>query len=844
MALFGRVSRILFLVALVLGLLVGIVYTMQLDEKVREQFEGRRWELPARVFARPLDMYEGQQLYADHLEEELKLLSYRKVDSPTETGQYVRKGNQFMINTRGFQFAEDIEPARSVKININNGKIGSLAYSDGKQPLELMRLEPVLIGNFYPRHHEDRVLIRQKDVSPVLVNGLLAVEDKKFYEHQGVNPLAIARAMVANLKAGQTVQGGSTLTQQLVKNFYLTNERSWHRKIKEAIMAFLLEMHYSKQEILEAYLNEIYLGQDGERAIHGFGLAAQFYFNRPARELKPDQIALLIGLAKGAGYYDPRLHPDRALERRNLVLQVMQKENVISAADYETAITQPLGVSETKPSGASPFPAYLDLVRQQLQRDYKEEDLRSQGLMIFTAMDPIVQLTSETILQNRLSRLERAYRIQRGKLNGALIISSVQGGEVQALVGSRDVRYAGYNRALTAQRQIGSLVKPAIYLSALENKNRYTLATRISDGPVTVRLPNRKYWQPNNYDERNMGYIPVIKALTYSRNTPAVRIGIGVGINRVVDMLHSLGITTQIPSYPSILLGALEMPPIEVQQMYQTIAAGGSYSPLKAIRNVMNLQGKMLTRYPLTVQQIASPEAADLLIYGLHRVTQDGTAKELAARLPAWKKVAGKTGTTNDKKDSWFAGFSGQHVATVWVGRDDNKPIHMTGGEGALKVWADLFSVLPTKPLQIENSSRFVWVDIDQSTGYRFNPACGKAVRVPFIRGSQPQRVNECEPPPTEQVTPGAPGAAPKPGTTPPPATPEAAKPAPVPATAPKPAAPVTAPTTAKPATTTPVKPAPATPKPTNPEGGGEKPAPEPTAGNKKPGTWVDNLMQ
>jgi penicillin-binding protein 1B len=776
-ALSGRVFRILVLVGLVLGILVAIVYAMQLDDKVREQFEGRRWELPARVFARPLDMHEGQQLLADHLEEELKLLSYRKVDSPAETGQYQRNGNQFMINTRGFQFAEDVEPARSVKVTLANGKIASLAYSDGKQPLDLMRLEPVLIGNFYPRKNEDRVLVQLKDVSPLLVNGLIAVEDKKFYEHQGVNPMAIARAMVANLKAGHTVQGGSTLTQQLVKNFYLTNERSWDRKLKEATMAFLLEMHYNKQEILEAYLNEIYLGQDGDRAIHGFGLAAQFYFNRPVRELKSDQIALLIGLAKGAGYYDPRLHPDRALERRNLVLQVMQQENVIPMQEYQDAIQRPLGVDEKKPSGASPFPGYLDLVRQQLQRDYKEEDLRSQGLLIFTAMDPIVQLTAETILQKRLGQLERGYGIPKGKLNGATIISTVQGGEVVALVGSRDVRYAGYNRALTAQRQIGSLVKPAIYLPALENKRKYTLATRISDGPVTVKLGSRKYWQPSNYDSRNMGYVTVLKALTYSRNTPAVRIGVDVGVDKVISTLHELGVSAQIPDYPSILLGAVEMPPIDVQQMYQSIAAGGSYSPLKAIRSVMNLKGQVLTRYPLTVQQVASPEAADLLTYGMYRVTRDGTAKMLASTLPAWKKVAGKTGTTNDKKDSWFAGFSGQHVATVWVGRDDNKPIHMTGGEGALKVWSDLFRVLPTKPLQVENSSRLVWVDIDEATGLRFNPGCGKSVRMPFIRGSQPQKTSYC--------TPAVPDGA---VTVPPPAAP-AAPPAPVRA-APKPASP------------------------------------------------------
>ncbi len=299
------------------------------------------------------------------------------------------------------------------------------------------------------------------------------------------------------------------------------------------------------------------LGQDGDRAIHGFGLAAQFYFNRPVWELKADQIALLIGLAKGAGFYDPRLHPERALERRNLVLQVMLNEKVITPAVYQEALAQPLGVNEKKPSGNSPFPAYLDLVRQQLQRDYKEDDVRSQGLMIFTAMDPIVQLTAETILQNRVVRLERANGIKKGKLNGSIIISSVQGGEVMALVGSRDVRYAGYNRALTAQRQIGSLVKPAIYLAALEDPHKYNLATRINDGPVTVKLGARKYWQPQNYDHSNMGSVTLLKAITLSRNTPAVRVGVGVGLDKIVQTLHDLGVGGDIPAYPSILLGAI-----------------------------------------------------------------------------------------------------------------------------------------------------------------------------------------------------------------------------------------------------------------------------------------------
>lgn len=749
MRLFGRVFRILFIVVLVLGILAGIVYAVQLDEQVRSQFEGKRWSLPARVFARPLDLYVGQQVYAGHLEQELKLLNYVAVKNPVETGQYLRNKDSFLINTRGFQFAEDMEPARSIKINISKGKIQQLEYNNGQGTLPLMRLEPVLIGNFYPTKKEDRVLVKLSDVSPALIKGLLAVEDKKFYEHQGVNPLAIARAMIANIKAGHTVQGGSTITQQLVKNFYLTNERSWERKGKEAMMAFLLELRYSKQEILEAYLNEIYLGQDGDRAIHGFGLAAQFYFNRTVRELKSDQIAMLIGLAKGAGYYNPRRFPERATARRNLVLTVMEQENALTSREAELAKARPLGVSTNRPSGASPFPAYLDLVRLQLQRDYREEDLRTEGLLIFTAMDPITQLTAESTLVKGVEKLEKQYRVPKDKLNGAMVISTVQGGEVVALVGGRVLRYEGYNRALTAQRQVGSVLKPVIYLTALESKGKYSsLSSRISDGPVKVRLGRGKYWEPGNYDHRHIGVVTMLQALVLSRNTPAVRVGVEVGLDKVITMLKDLGLKKDIPPYPSILLGALEMSPMELQQIYQTLAAGGSYSPLKSIRSVMNPKGKTLTRYPLSVEQVARPGSVDLLNFAMHQVTVSGTAKSLQSKLPGWKRVAGKTGTTNDKKDSWFAGYSGQHVMTVWVGRDDNKPTRMTGGTGALPVWGDMMKVMPSKPLTIGKSSSLVWVKVDSVTGLLFNPACGKAVTMPFSRGSQPNKRSYCAPPP------------------------------------------------------------------------------------------------
>jgi len=723
---------------------VAAAYVLKLDDQVKTQFAGKLWALPARVFARPLELYEGQTLLADNLEKELQLLNYTQGTDSNSTGSFKRNGNTFVIHSRGFQFAEDTEPKRSLELKISKGQVTSLRHVDDTGPLSLMRLEPLLIGNFYPSHNEDRVLVQLDEVSPMLIKGLIAVEDKNYYDHVGVNPKSILRAMLANAKAGQTVQGGSTLTQQLVKNFYLTNERSLKRKVNEATMALLLELHYSKDKILETYLNEIYLGQNKKRAIHGFGLASQFYFSRPIRELETDQVALLIGMAKGASYYDPRRFPDRAIERRNLVLDVMAREGVISDADAELYKTRPLHITANAPPSVSPFPAYLELVKSQLQRDYQEEDLRSEGLLIFTAMDPIVQLTSEKVLSKRVEQLEKQERIPAGKLNGAIVVSSVQDGEVLAMVGGRDVRYAGYNRAIDAKRQIGSLVKPGVYLAALENPDQYTLSSLISDGPVKVRLSNGEVWEPGNYDNRDRGLVTLEEALVKSRNTPTVRIGVTLGMPKIVEKLHAMGVVADIPPYPSVLLGALELSPLEVQQMYQTIASGGSYTPLKSIRSVMDSFGRTLRRYPLNIQQVTTPEANYLLTYAMNQVTKRGTASYLSRVLPAWKNSAGKTGTTNNKRDSWYAGFTGQHVASVWVGRDDNKETGLTGGTGAIKVWGDLFKVLPTRPLKPVRPGNVRFVKVDAETGLLYNPSCGKSQTLPFLRGTQPTKYRVC----------------------------------------------------------------------------------------------------
>lgn len=740
-----RVTRILLLVGIVIGSLLASIYVLEQDDVVRKQFEGKRWSLPARVFARPLDLYEGQNVSADDLQKELQLLGYSYVTNLVGTGQYTRVKDTFNIHTRGFKFAEDKEISRRINLVIKNNKIKTLTSIESTDPVALMRLEPVLIGNFYPRHNEDRVLVKLDDVTPLLTKGLIAVEDKKFYQHSGINPKSIIRAVLANAEAGKKVQGASTLTQQLVKNFFLNSEKSYKRKAKEAIMAMLLEVHYDKDEILEAYLNEIYLGQNGKRAIHGFGLASQFYFNKPISELSIEQVALLIGLAKGPSFYNPRSRPKAAMKRRNLVLDVLAKEGVLNIGEVAQLKQRPLGVTAYAPPSVSPFPSYLELVKKQLQREYKEEDINSEGLLIFTSMDPVIQIQAEKVLKTRLENLEKSHKTEKEKLNGAMIVSSVQGAEVIAVVGGRDARFAGYNRALSASRQIGSLIKPVVYLAAME-AGKYTLASPLDAGPVTVRLSKTKIWQPKNYDEKELGVVSFEQGLVKSLNTPTVRVGINLGLEHVIKTMHLLGLDREVAENPSLLLGAVQLTPMEVQQIYQTLASGGTYTPLKAIRSVMNSYGETLKRFPFKVSQVVSEESVYLLNYAMNKVTKEGTAQYLRGALPAWKNAAGKTGTTNKNVDSWFAGFTGQHVISVWVGRDDNKPSGFTGSSGALRVWADLVKGINTQPFKPRRPKAIKFLNVDASSGLIYNQNCGTPKVVPFIAGTEPDQISECVP--------------------------------------------------------------------------------------------------
>ncbi len=717
------------------GLVVLAVFAVYLDAVVQEKFSGKRWTVPAKVYARPLELFVGQKLAKTDFLKELDALGYRREGAVSGPGGVSVAVNSIELFSRGFQFYESNEPSQRVRVRFSGDYVAGLTQASGGN-LAVARLEPLLIGGLYPAHQEDRILIKIDQVPPYLVETLVAIEDREFFNHFGVSPKGIARAVWINATAGQLRQGGSTLTQQLVKNFYLTNERSLSRKATEAMMAVLLELHYDKKDILEAYLNEVFLGQDGQRAVHGFGLASQYFFSQPLSELKLDQVALLVGMVKGPTYYNPRRNPERALERRNLVLDVLAEQGVASVEEVEAAKQKPLSITQRGTLADGSFPAFLDLVKRQLREDYQEQDLTEEGLRIFTSFDPIMQLKAESALADTLKRLSGRKGVDQ--VEAGMVVTSPESGEVQAIIGSRQPRFAGFNRALDAVRPIGSLIKPAIYLTALERPSQYTLTSLLEDQPFTSKGQDGQVWSPQNYDRKAHGTIYLCQGLVNSYNLSTAKLGLELGVPEVLKTLDRLGVEQKWPAYPSMLLGAGGLSPMSVANMYQTLANGGFNTPLRGIRNVLTADGEPLKRYPYQIQQRFDSGAIYLLQNAMQRTMSEGTGRSVYSQLPRSLALAGKTGTSNDSRDSWFAGFSQDVLAVVWLGRDDNGPTPLTGATGALQVWTDFMRKADPLPLDMPVPDNVVQAWVDANSGQGTDPSCPNAVQMPYIRGSQP----------------------------------------------------------------------------------------------------------
>ncbi len=673
---------------LLIALIFAIaLFTIYLDAKVQKTFEGQRWQVPAQIYGQIETLRLGDSKNIIQLSKTLKLNNYQKVAITHAPGQFALSSKRLIIYRRAFDFpnarAGESNAAVKLIIEFDEGEISQLFVEN--TPVTSLKLEPTLLARLVPDNKEDRVLIALEGMPTLLLSTLLLIEDRDFYHHQGISPLGILRALYSNILAGRTVQGGSTLTQQLIKNMFLTREKTLTRKFKEALMALIIERRYSKDQLLEAYINEVYLGQHYANGIYGFGLAAKFYFGKPVAQLSHEQIALLVAQVKGPSYYDPWRHPQRAKTRRDLILRLMFEQHLLSVHEFEQAVTAPLTIRAQRRFKSQNYPAYLQLVKSELSEQLSSRQQKS-GIRVFTGFSHYSQQLLEQSVAKQLAILEKQY--QQKSLQAAMIVTDIDSAEVRALVADKQSGYAGFNRALNVNRPIGSLIKPVIYLSALERYEQYNLATILDDKPITLSSAQGKRWQPKNYDGKYRGQVPLIDGLVKSLNIPTVNLGMSLGLDNIASAMHALGHNSDITTRPSMLLGAVNMSPWQINQMYLPFAKQGSSLKAHAVNLIVAKNGSTLWQFANEPEQILSTNAAYLMDYALTEVTKTGTARSLSWRIKD-AELAGKTGTSNDLRDSWFIGYDEQHLVTTWLGNDDNASTGLTGSSGALVLFAD-----------------------------------------------------------------------------------------------------------------------------------------------------------
>ncbi|MBN4835049.1 bifunctional glycosyl transferase/transpeptidase [Enterobacter hormaechei] len=738
------------------------IYGVYLDQKIRSRIDGKVWQLPAAVYGRMVNLEPDMSISKNEMVKLLQATQYRQVTKMTRPGEFTVQAKSIEMIRRPFDFPDSKEGQVRARLTFDGDRLETIENMDNDRQFGFFRLDPRLITMLSSANGEQRLFVARNGFPDLLVDTLLATEDRHFYEHDGISLYSIGRAVLANLTAGRTVQGASTLTQQLVKNLFLSSERSYWRKANEAYMAVLMDARYSKDRILELYMNEVYLGQSGDNEIRGFPLASLYYFGRPVEELSLDQQALLVGMVKGASIYNPWRNPKLALERRNLVLRLLQQQQVIDQELYDMLSARPLGV---QPRGGviSPQPAFMQMVRQELQSKLGDKVKDLSGVKIFTTFDSVAQDAAEKAAVEGIPVLKKQRKLS--DLETAMVVVDRNTGEVRAMVGGAEPQYAGYNRAMQARRSIGSLAKPATYLTALSQPNLYRLNTWIADAPISLRQPNGQVWSPQNDDRQFSGQVMLVDALTRSMNVPTVNLGMALGLPAITDTWQKLGVPKdQLHPVPAMILGALNLTPIEVAQAFQTIASGGNRAPLSALRSVIAEDGSVLYQSFPQAERAVPAQAAYMTLWTMQQVVQRGTGRQLGAKYPGLH-LAGKTGTTNNNVDTWFAGIDGREVVITWVGRDNNQPTRLYGASGAMSIYQRYLANQSPVPLNLVAPEDIVDMGVDSSGNF----ICGGGVRSlpvwttnpdalcqqsqpeqptgnPFDQSSQPQQQQQQQP--------------------------------------------------------------------------------------------------
>ncbi len=721
----------------------ALAWLVYLDRQVEGRFQSELLPTASRIYSRPILLKSGFDVQRRGLVEHLRRVGYRELEAPpVGVGEFAQGRGEIVIGRRPFAYVEGLAEGGVVEVAYDRrGRVTRLRGESGR--LDHAWIEPEVIGSFYGEHWVDRRPLLLEVYPQHLIDALLSMEDRRFYEHSGLDLRRIAGAAVANLRAGRVTQGGSTLTQQLVKNLYLSHERSLMRKLREAPMALLLELHHGKDEILEAYLNEIYLGQRGPVAIHGMGAAARHYFGKDASGLTLSESAFLVGLIHGPGLYSPHHRPAAAKARRDRVLAVLVEQSLITEDAHRVAVAQPVSV-HTLGAYQNPAPYFLSSLRRHLESGYGAQELEVGGYTILTTLDPVLQRLARHAVQTGLEDLERRHEQLRGgesPVQAALVAIHPPTGDILAMVGGRDFGSSQWNRADQARRQPGSAFKPIVALAALTAGETggpaYTLASVLEDRPLRIETRTGD-WTPANYSGKFQGQVTFREAIEQSLNVPIALAGLEIGADRVADVAARLGIESSLNRVPSLVLGSSEVSLLELTGAYAVLAAEGMRHEPASIRSVFDGSGGLVQERSREAQRVATPEEAYLVTSALRGAVDRGTGRGL--RAAGYRgDVAGKTGTTNDYHDAWFVGYTPELAIGVWVGFDDNRELGLTGAEAALPIFAQVLTgaLGPDGRAEFHRPSGLERVRVNPELGLRAGWGC-PGERELFLSGTSP----------------------------------------------------------------------------------------------------------
>jgi len=731
------------------------LYYQGLEQEVVSRLSGKRWNIPSRIYSDSTTVYQGQRLDDVGFFERLARLNYHRV-APGQVrarGEYSYDSNSGLLVIFLHNFAYPYRNYGGDLVRMEVGADQTIEAMDDPsthKPIYSMELEPELISGIFEGSWEQRRLVRLEQIPPALIDAILAAEDHRFYEHHGIDLVRIIKAAWIDMVSGTVRQGGSTLTQQLMKNFFLTNQRSYQRKIKEALMAYIAERRYSKDEILENYLNDIYLGRRGQEGIYGVWEASEFYFSKEPRDLTIGEMATIAGIISSPNRLNPLRHPAEARQRRNEVLAAMLEDGYVSKAAYDQAVAEVLRAREVFNEN-NDAPYFVDYVKHELAERYPPAVLTAEGLRIFTTLDVHMQKLGENAIRDNLADLETKHpklvrKEQSQRLESCLLSLEPQSGKIRAMVGGRDYRSSQFNRVIQSKRQPGSAFKPITYLAALEESleggpEKFLPTSYLDDSPFTWQYADNMSWTPRNYKDKYFGRVTMEFALEESLNSATSRLAYAIGLDRVRDTAKKLGFG-DLPPYPSIILGGIEVTPMELAHAYSIFADNGLEVQPYAVAAVVDENGKVIEGHELKAEEVLSPQLAYMMQYLLEQVIDHGTGA--SSRLMGFTRpAAGKTGTTNDENDAWFTGFTPNLLTVVWTGFDQKEPLGLTGAQASLPAWTNFMkAATASRPaLDFIAPPGIVEEKVDPVTGYKAGPFCPVVVEGVFPKGMEPTRV-------------------------------------------------------------------------------------------------------